>query len=166
MESIYAIYYIEIYTLNFMEIYKLYKKTRKATWEVSNYGNVKMNGKLYECGINFSGYKRFAHVCLHKAVAELFVPNPENKSQVDHIDTDKLNNNVNNLRWCTHKENCNNPKTLQHYSEKMTGEKHPNAKKCIYNNIEFGCIKDAWEYARDYCGYDKSCSTFRRHIKG
>ena len=42
---------------------------------------------------------------IHRIVAEAFLPNPDKLSDVDHIDCDKTNNRVDNLRWCSHADN-------------------------------------------------------------
>lgn len=45
---------------------------------------------------------------IHRLVALAFIPNPENKQEVDHIDNNQINNHATNLRWATHQENNRN----------------------------------------------------------
>lgn len=61
---------------------------------------------------------------VHRLVLESFIPNPENKPCVDHINTIRTDNCVENLRWTTHKENCNNPLSIEHYRGKLGAEHH------------------------------------------
>ena len=59
---------------------------------------------------------------IHRLVAEAFIPNPENKPHIDHINTDKKDNWVGNLRWCTRSENMNNPLTKEKCREMNKGK--------------------------------------------
>lgn len=63
---------------------------------------------------------------VHRLVAEAFIPNPENKPQVNHIDGNRENNTVQNLEWCTNRENRDH--AIKNHLTIPMGEKHHNAK--------------------------------------
>lgn len=66
---------------------------------------------------------------VHRIVAEEFIPNPENKPCINHIDGNKHNNHVSNLEWVTKKENCVHAldNGLVKPSRGMLGKSNPNA---------------------------------------
>lgn len=71
--------------------------------------------------VSIGGRKHY----VHRLVAETFIPNPENKPDVAHIDNDGLHNHVTNLRWSTESENMADK--ICHGTH-IQGEKHGNAK--------------------------------------
>lgn len=61
--------------------------------------------------------------CLvHQLVAKTFLPNPNGFVYVDHVNTDRIDNRVENLRWCSSKENNNNPMSLRKRSKTYKGK--------------------------------------------
>jgi len=92
--------------------------TEYPNYEVSNFGNVRnivtnKPMKLQDkCGYyniclvnNTNTTKNRKIFKVHRLVALAFIPNPENKSDVNHKDKNKLNNHIDNLEWMTRKEN-------------------------------------------------------------
>ncbi len=96
--------------------------------------------------VSLSKDKKQKDVSIHRLVAEMFIPNSENKPTVDHIDTIKTNNRVENLRWATQKEQLNDNK-ITRVKRLKAQKKATNARKrkvrCITTGEEFECISDA-----------------------
>lgn len=63
------------------------------------------SGKPLKTSITNSGYLRAGKYLVHRLLAETYIPNPNNYKYVNHIDGDRLNNDLDNLEWCTQKHN-------------------------------------------------------------
>lgn len=88
---------------------KQYKKTK---YYVSENGDVFKRINPYESNKGYKNVKLYYDnqtysVGVHRLVAELYIPNPEQLPQENHIDEDKHNNNVGNLEWCSASYNSN-----------------------------------------------------------
>lgn len=64
----------------------------------------------YKC-LHISINKKQIHALVHRLVAQAWIPNPDDKPEVDHIDGNRTNNNAENLRWVERVESRNNPIT-------------------------------------------------------
>lgn len=73
----------------------------------------------------------------HRLVAEAFIPNPENKPYIDHINTVRDDNRIENLRWVTHTENMNNPISIERNRQiSLERMKDPMARKKVSDGIK------------------------------
>ena len=115
----------------------------EGLYQVSDYGNIRnvRRNKNLKPSLNKYGYLIVSlfkngnkkYFSIHRLVAEAFIPNPENKPTVDHINTIRTDNRVSNLRWLTHKE--------QMVLNNITREKHSKVmsavgKRTVTNVIE------------------------------
>lgn len=80
------------------------------------------NGNGY-LGVGLSKNNKSHTKTIHRLVAEAFIPNPDNLRDVDHINGDRTDNRVENLRWCSHKDNQGYDLCRQRMSEAHTGKK-------------------------------------------
>lgn len=150
------------------ETYKTIKDY--PNYEVSNFGNVhnKKTGKVLKPIRNKQGYQHVGlptngkpkFYLIHRLVASAFIPNPEHKRTVNHLDGDKTNNRAENLEWCDDGEN-------QKHAYR-TDLKHPSGGspkqrvRCIETGQIFESLRQTSEYfncgvANIHCSIHTGC---------
>lgn len=106
-------------------------------FEVSSFGNIKRKGSNRNLKLQISkkGYallptrisgRKGKSLCfrVHREVAKAFIPNPENKPQVNHLDCNKTNNFVSNLEWSSQEENISHAQRNKLFVTKMGSDNH------------------------------------------
>lgn len=127
-------------------------------YEVSNLGRVRSNtssknqGRILKQGTARGGYKCVTLMTgdswgaggqritkrVHRLVAEAFLGEPkEGQTQIDHLDTKTDNNVVTNIRYCTPKENSNNPLSVQHRIEAIPKIIEKTSKNVLVYNLDY-----------------------------
>lgn len=109
---------INLYKNQAMDPNEEWTNVKGYDYFVSTYGNVEnaRTGQILKPGIEGSGYYFVflykegmrKKITVHRLVADAFIENLENKRCVDHVNNDKLDNRVDNLRWATDSENTSN----------------------------------------------------------
>lgn len=135
--------------------YLIYDDGRVWSKPRKNSSGCQRKGRFLKHNKNHDGYHQVQlyrdgkrkHLLVSRLVAEHYIPNPEDKPQVDHINRDKDNNYVSNLRWATRQENCDNRGMT---NRNTSGHKY----------ISYDKSQNRWKFE-----YQKRGSKFRKYFK-
>lgn len=132
-------------------------------YRISNYGRLYTNARNgLPCGkmVSVSYCGRYGRIglrkngerisySLHRLVAEAFIPNDNNLPQIDHINNNRKDNRVDNLRWVTAKQNLNNPITVKVHRVAMEKLRNNEQSKKVAQKTKEGVIVRVYESIRE-----------------
>ena len=145
---------------------------RYPQYEVSNDGEVRCKGKgERKQFLNRNGYLyiniwdadkgQSKPLCVHRVVAEAFIDNPQGKRCINHKDGNKQNNCIENLEWCTHREN------ELHKTYVLGRNPHqPKAIVCKESGITYRSVNEAGALTGIPAGNIRKTLQGKRHTAG
>ena len=110
---------------------------------------------------------------VHRILAQAFIPNPKKLPQVNHIDGNKLNNNINILEWVTNSENqlhsyaiglAKSRKGEKHHKAKLTEEDIHTIINLLKSGYNYDYISDKFNIRKSYIYEIKTFRTWK-HVK-
>lgn len=125
--------------VGFEGLYKVSNLGRVASTQFHGENNFKLMSLIYNRGyttVKLRNWKKniSGNYLVHRLVADAFIPNIENKPYIDHINTIRDDNRVENLRWVTHLENQRNPITNKRLKEFMIELNHQKIGNTVSTN--------------------------------
>jgi hypothetical protein len=147
---------------------------------LAKYRNTKSNGKAYmpdkilKQSISTYGYYKICisidnnrhDLLAHRLIAEAFIPNPDVKHQINHINGIKTDNSIDNLEWVSCKENIKHAHITGLSAMQPRGAENKLSEKLYQYDLEGNFIKE-WTGIREACNQLKiDRSNMNRHLNG